>query len=201
VFVAGATGVLGIEVVTRLTALADVVTGMTRSPGKAALLETLGARPVVCDVYDAAALAGHIFDARPDVLLQLLTDLPDDRDDRRTDGANARIRREGTRNLLDAAHAAEVGRVIAASVAWPLPGDEGDAAGEMERAVLDVGGVIVRLGRLSGPGTWYEHDLPPAPRIDVGDAADRLVLAMDAPSGAILVATDGAERSDTIRPE
>ncbi len=94
-----------------------------------------------------------------------------------------RVRDEGTRNLVAAAGSA---RVIAASVAFP-PG-----ADAHEQIVLDAGGVVLRSGRWDGPGTWFEHALAPAPRIDVVDAARRTVDALDAPPGSVLEVVDEA---------
>jgi uncharacterized protein YbjT (DUF2867 family) len=56
IFLAGATGVIGVRVIPLLVGEGHQVTGMTRSPSKSQLLRDLGAEPVVCDVYDAAAL-------------------------------------------------------------------------------------------------------------------------------------------------
>jgi nucleoside-diphosphate-sugar epimerase len=56
IFVAGATGVIGIREVPLLGADGHAVIGMTRSPGKISRLQALGADSVVCDVFDATAL-------------------------------------------------------------------------------------------------------------------------------------------------
>lgn len=188
VFVAGATGVIGIPLVKELVAADHDVAGMTRSASKAQLLQGLGARPVVCDVYDADALGAAVAEFQPDAIVHELTDLPDEADrlgDFRT--ANARIRREGTRNLLDAATASGATRFVAQSVAWPLPGDGGAAVEEHERAVLAFGGVVVRYGMFYGPGTFHECDLPDEPHIHVDDAARRTVPLLDAPSGVVVI--------------
>jgi nucleoside-diphosphate-sugar epimerase len=159
---------------------------MTRSPHKADKLRALGAEPVVCDVFDAPALEEAVVSFRPDAVLDELTDLPDDeRSIPEFREANARIRREGTRNLLAAARAAGAGRFLAQSVAWPLPGDAGAAVEELERSVLAAGGVVLRYGQFYGPGTYYEHDPPPPPRAHVDEAARRTVEALDAPSGIV----------------
>ena len=103
VFIAGATGVIGIRLVSLLIADGHEVTGMMRSERKAGTLRALGAKPAVCDVYDADALRDAVVRADADAVVHLLTDLPDDMAE--IDGftaANARIRREGTRNLLAA---------------------------------------------------------------------------------------------------
>ncbi|HET7559476.1 MAG TPA: epimerase, partial [Limnochordia bacterium] len=57
----------------------------------------------------------------------------------------------------------------------------------LERAVLDFGGVVLRYGRLYGPGTYYEGDPPEPPRIHVDEAARGTIAALAAPSGIIEV--------------
>lgn len=186
IFVAGATGVLGARVVRLLAADGHDVSGMTRSPAKADELRHLGAEPVVCDVYDLGALRKEVTAASPEAIFHLLTDLPDDVS--AIEGlasANARIRREGTRNLLSAARAAGTTRFLAESVAWELPGDAGRAVAELERAVLHVGGIVLRYGQLYGPGTYYELEPPPPPRVQVDEAARRTAAALHARSGVI----------------
>ena len=111
----------------------------------------------MCDVYDAAALARAVRASAPDLVLHELTDLPDDASALAAHrGDNARMRREGTRNLLDAAAAAGVRRLLAQSIAWETSGDGAVAKQELERAVLGFGGVVLRYGQLYGPGTYYE---------------------------------------------
>jgi nucleoside-diphosphate-sugar epimerase len=188
IFIAGATGVLGIRVVPLLVAGGHDVWGMTRTASKSDLLWKAGAEPVVCDVYDLSVLRDEVVRSQAEAVLHLLTDLPDD--PAAIEGfteANARIRREGTRNLLTAARAAGAARFLAESVAWPLDGDAGLAVAEMERAVLHVGGVVLRYGRFHGPGTYHEQDLPERPRVHIDEAARRTVLAIDERSGVIEV--------------
>ena len=85
--------------------------------------------------------------------------------------------------------AANGARYLAQSVAWELPGPGGDAVRELERATLEVGGVVLRYGRFYGPGTYSEGaKLPPPPRIHVNEAARRTVESLGAPSGVIVVA-------------
>jgi nucleoside-diphosphate-sugar epimerase len=186
IFVAGATGVIGLRLLPLLIAEGHQVAGMTRSPSKASQIRALGAEPVVCDVYDRARLETAIVSFRPKAVVHELTDLPDDEalvsDDR---AANARIRRDGTRNLLGAAEAAGAERFLAQSTAWTLPGEGGAAKQELERSVLLAGGVVLRYGRFYGPGTYYESETPPPPRIHVDEAARRTVEALDAPSGVL----------------
>jgi nucleoside-diphosphate-sugar epimerase len=191
IFLAGATGVIGVRVLPLLLAGAHRVAAMTRSPQKAGNLRALRAEPVVCDVFDAPALEDAVVSFRPDAVLHELTDLPDDpalipefRE------ANARIRREGTRNLLAAARAAGAGQFLAQSVAWRLPGDAGAATEELERSVLDAGGVVLRYGRFYGPGTYYEQGPPPPPRVHLDEAAKRTIEALAATSGVLEIVED-----------
>ncbi len=183
---AGATGVLGIRLVPLLVADGHEVTGMTRSEAKVDMLRSLGAHAAVCDVYDADGLREAVVASGADAIVHLLTDLPDDltQIDDFTD-ANARIRREGTRNLLAAADAVGATRFLAESVAWRLPGDAGAAVDELERSVLDAGGVVLRYGQFTGPGTYHPDEPPQPPTIDIDDAARRTATALDAPAGII----------------
>jgi nucleoside-diphosphate-sugar epimerase len=188
IFMAGATGVLGIRIVPLLVADRHTVAGMTRSPEKAATLRMLGAEPVVCDVFERRALEEAIVSFRPDVVFDELTDLPDDVSlVRAYAAANARMRREGSRNVLAAARTANASRILAQSVAWQLPGEGGAAVAEHERSVLAAGGVVLRYGRLYGPSTYFEHEAPTPPRIHVDEAARRTVAALDAPPGVLTI--------------
>src|SRR6201994_3650291 len=88
IFVAGASGVIGVRLLPLLVADGHV---------GAALLAARGAEPVVCDVFDAAGLAVAVARFRPGLVMHQLTDLPDDAADiARLGGRNDRIRTEGT---------------------------------------------------------------------------------------------------------
>ena len=187
IFLAGASGVLGVRLVPLLVATAHVVAGMTRSPGKVERLRALGAAPVVCDVYDAGAAPGRGRAFRPELVMHQLTDLPDDEASLANAGeANARMRREGTRNLWPPPSAAGALRFLAQSVAWELTGAGGAAKEELERTVLGFGGVVLRYGRFYGSGT-YHAEPPEPPRIQIDDAARRTAVLLDAPSGIVEV--------------
>jgi nucleoside-diphosphate-sugar epimerase len=166
------------------------VAGMTRTPANASVLDGLGVVPVVCDVFDRGAVTDAVVAWAPDVVIHQLTDLPDDASlvPDFLDG-HARIRSEGTRNLLDAATAAGVARLIAQSVAW-LPATPGSPVGEMERMVLEADGVVLRYGQWYGPDTYYENVLPPRPRIHIDRAAERTVDVLAAGAGIITVIED-----------
>lgn len=186
VFVAGASGVIGVRLVPLLVAAGHAVAGMTRSPRKVETLRDLGAEPVVCDAFDAGALRAVVVAFQPEAVVNELTDLPDK--PAAISEGNARMRREGTRNLLAAAKASGASRFIAQSVAWQLLGDAGAAVSELERLVLAADGVVLRYGRLYGPGTYYEVEKPEPPRVHVDEAARRTVVALDAASGIVEVA-------------
>src|SRR3954453_21570157 len=118
IFLAGATGVIGRRLTPLLVLMGHEVTGTTRSPEKAGQIEASCGRPVVVDVFDKAALTRAVVAARPEIVIHQLTDLPsapgtpgyEDGQKR-----NLRLRREGTRNLVDAAMAAGARRLIAQS--------------------------------------------------------------------------------------
>jgi hypothetical protein len=80
IFLAGASGVIGVRLIPLLVANGHVVGGMTRSPNKVKGLEQLGAEPIVCDVYDARTLFNAVKTFRPELLMHQLTDLPDSAD-------------------------------------------------------------------------------------------------------------------------
>jgi nucleoside-diphosphate-sugar epimerase len=186
VFIAGATGVIGMRLVPILVADGHDVTGMTRSERKADGLRALGAEPAVCDVFDADALRGAVVSANADAVVHLLTDLPDDMSEIDTfTAANARIRREGTRNLLAAAEAVGASRFLAESLAARPDGEAGEAVDELERSVLAAGGVVLRYGWLYGPDTYHERELPDPPRIHVDEAAQRTALELERGTGVI----------------
>jgi nucleoside-diphosphate-sugar epimerase len=183
VFVAGATGAIGRPLVPRLLAAGHEVTGMTRSPERAEALRAAGAEAVVCDVFDAAALAAALRDARPEVVVNELTDIPPALNPRRFKSQMAglnRIRTEGYRNLVTAARESGARRLVAESIAFvyaPAPGPAGEsdelwhdapepfattlrATLEGERSVLDSGleALVLRYGWFYGPGTQYAAD-------------------------------------------
>jgi nucleoside-diphosphate-sugar epimerase len=204
IFLAGAGGAIGRRLTPLLVLMRHEVTGTTRSPDRAGSIEAMCARPVVVDVYDADALKAAVVAARPDVVIHQLTDLPsapgtpgyEDGQKR-----NVRLRREGTRNLMDAAQAAGVSRVIAQSVAFAYapgktPRHESDAldvdadgirretvAGvvALEQAVLGasgIAGIVLRFGYFYGPGTWNEKATR-LPSIHIDAAAHATLLALD----------------------
>jgi nucleoside-diphosphate-sugar epimerase len=179
VFVAGATGVIGRPLLKLLHAAGHAVTGTTRSQSKVAEIEALGGRGVAVDAFDGEGLRRAVVAAKPEVVIHQLTDLPDVSDPSQMAAVrerNSRLRIEGTRNLMAAAHAAGARRVVAQSIAFiytpgPGPRVESDPLDTseaqqvtiqgvvaLEQAVLNtpgIDGLVLRYGRLYGPGTWF----------------------------------------------
>ena len=179
IFLAGASGAIGRRLVPLLVRAGHHVTGMTRSATNAKEIERAGAASAVVDVFDASAVTAAVAAARPDVVIHQLTDLPREFDEAKIQAsytANARIRTEGTRNLVAAAQAAGARRVIVQSIAFAYaPGGEPHpetdplnladparavtvkGAADMEQQVLGAAGIepiVLRYGLLYGPGTW-----------------------------------------------
>jgi uncharacterized protein YbjT (DUF2867 family) len=192
IFFAGASGVLGRHLVPLLVDAGHVVGAMTRSAAKADLLESAGAQPIVCDVFDRVGLTNAVRAFAPDLVLHELTDLPDELKDLPADSElNARIRDEGTRNLIDAMGGLAQVKIVAQSVAWRMsPGREADAVSVLEASVLAADGVVLRYGFLYGPDTYFDVDLPPAPRVHIETAAARTLDALIAPPGVLTIVDD-----------
>ncbi|MFE0648277.1 NAD-dependent epimerase/dehydratase family protein [Streptomyces sp. NPDC059534] len=198
VLVAGATGAVGRRLVPLLEAAGHEVVGISRR----------GPRPV--DVLDAGAVRRAVTEAAPDAVVHQLTDLG------AADGAaNNRVRVEGTRNLVDAARAAGVGRIVAQSISWAYapgdaPADESvplDGTEEAPRSRIVAGvraleaavaelpeAVVLRYGILYGPGTWYAPDGAVAAAL-AGDPEARFLggTAADASVSSFVHVDDAAE--------
>jgi 2-alkyl-3-oxoalkanoate reductase len=116
VFIAGATGALGVPLLRELVARGHEVVGLTRSPEKRALIEQLGASAAVADALDPPALERALLAAAPTHVVHLLTALPKNGPMRPSDIATTnRLRVQGTANLLRAAIAAGAQRIIGES--------------------------------------------------------------------------------------
>jgi nucleoside-diphosphate-sugar epimerase len=197
IFIAGATGVIGVRLVPLLVAAGHEVVGMTRSPGKVERLRELGAEPIVCDVFDAPGVREAVLQAAPDLVMHQLTDLPDEIDQLPIYlERNSRIRSEGTLNLIAAARDAGVDRLIAQSIAFTPPA-YAETVEEHERTVLDAGGVVLRYGTLYGPGTYYETDPPDPPRVHVDTAAQRTVELLETAGPSVVVVTETDDRTNS----
>jgi nucleoside-diphosphate-sugar epimerase len=186
VFVAGASGAIGRPLVRQLVEGGHDVVGITRSTEKAGQLRTLGASPAVLDAFDTDALKSAVVAARPDVVINQLTSLPDRLNYRKAEetfGATNRLRGEVGPVLAAAATEAGARRLISQSICFyyastgkpthteddPLmelppdtPGARGMIAVEaLERSTLEtpgLEGVVLRYGFFYGPGTAYASD-------------------------------------------
>jgi nucleoside-diphosphate-sugar epimerase len=202
VFLAGAAGAIGRPLVANLIAAGHRVTGMTRSERGGRLLAELGANSVIVDALNATAIRAAIDHARPDVVIDELTSLPQHYTKEALQaafGTHRRLRLEGGANLQRAAEAMGARRYIVQSGAFlaaPGPGlaeesalfavqaSPGAAAtaqmfAEVERRALRASRlevVVLRYGIFYGPGAWFARD---------GDMADQ------ARQGRIPVAGDG----------
>ncbi|HEX7315735.1 MAG TPA: NAD(P)-dependent oxidoreductase [Pyrinomonadaceae bacterium] len=129
VFVAGATGTLGMPLVRALVSRGDEVVGLTRSAEKGRVLERAGAGVAIADALDAARLEQAVREAKPDCVFHLLTALPKSAPLRAAHmRATNELRRTGTANLLRAAVAAGTKRVVAESMVFAYGfGDHGAA--------------------------------------------------------------------------
>ncbi|MPZ59392.1 MAG: NAD-dependent epimerase/dehydratase family protein [Rhizobiales bacterium] len=229
IFLAGATGVIGRRLVHLLRPDGYDVFGTTRSDAKAGALRLVGATPVVVDVYDAPALMRAVQAAMPDIVIHQLTDLPQVDDPARMEAsraANARLRIDGTRNLVAAAKAAGAKRIIAQSIAFVYAAGEGarvetdplamqpdGTPGTSLRGVIaleqqvvgapGIDGIVLRYGRLYGPGTWSETG-PSGPgslHVDAAAYAARLAVTCGAPGIYNIAEDDGAVAIDKARHE
>lgn len=189
IFLAGASGVIGQRIIPLLVDAGHTVAGMTRSATKADRIAELGAEPVVVDVFDREELISAITRFAPDIILNELTDLPDDVNQIAAHGdLNARIRTEGNQNIIDAARAAGHPKILAQTVAWELAdGPDARAVKQLETSVLAEGGVVLSYGQFYGPGTYNPDALPSEPRVQIDRAAQRTVELLDAPSGTVLI--------------
>lgn len=191
VFVAGGTGAVGREMIPRLVSAGHAVVAISRAAEKLDGLRKAGAEAVVCNVFDRERLETVVRDAAPDAIVNQLTDLPTSMDPRKIEAIyarNNRVRSEGARNLITAARAARVSRLVVQSMAtWyrpeggaikteeaPLWTDAPEPIGAAVRTVVAMEGAalkdmpvatVLRYGAFYGAGTWYAGD---------GDIAKRM---------------------------
>jgi nucleoside-diphosphate-sugar epimerase len=183
IFVAGAGGVIGRRLIPLLVKAGHRVTGTTRRKDKADDILAIGAVPAVVDVFDLPALKDAMLMAAPEVVIHQLTDLSLFDDSARRAEAlerNAKIRIEGTANLVAAALLAAASRMIAQSISFvyapgkqPYPenaplnhgadprfGRTVEAVAALEREVTQtpgIDGIVLRYGWFYGPGTGADE--------------------------------------------
>jgi 2-alkyl-3-oxoalkanoate reductase len=175
VFVAGASGAIGIRLIPQLIDAGHEVIGTHHSPSNAERVRALGAKPVAVDLLDPRAVRKAVLEAEPDAIVHQATALADIRFARnfdRTFAQTNRLRTEGTDNLLAAAREAGVRRFVAQSFAslrnareggmvkseddpldpTPVPSTRQSNAAmrHLERAVTEAGGIALRYGGFYG---------------------------------------------------
>jgi nucleoside-diphosphate-sugar epimerase len=213
VFVSGATGAVGEPAVRLLVEAGHTVTAAARSPQRADLLRSLGASPVILDLFDREAVrdavAGH------DAIVNLATHIPPISKAMlpRAWAENDRIRRVVSRNLVDAAIAGGVGRIIQEAICFfyaesgdrwldedapldlpPYARSVADAEAQARRLTEAGGtGVVLRFGLFYGP----RSEGPPVlarggymSSVHTDDAAAAVVAALRAPAGTYNVVDD-----------
>jgi nucleoside-diphosphate-sugar epimerase len=184
VLVAGATGAIGRSLIKSLRLAGHTIFGMVRSQSSSAPLSDSGAEPVIADALDASSVSVAVAEVRPDAIINELTSLPKHytpTDMKAAAERDARVRLEGSKNLIAAAQRIGVRRFLVQSTGfWYAPG--GDLADESERfaygaspavaagaqryaqlEAMTLGrtefeAVALRYGFFYGPGTWFISD-------------------------------------------
>lgn len=228
IFLAGATGVIGRRLIPLLIAAGHVVTGTTRTPDESKIreLKAAGVQPVVVDAMDAQACVVAMEAARPEVVIHQLTALPDVMDPAKLADVlreNSQLRIVATANLIAAALSAGARRMIAQSIAFayapgpephsesdPIAAPDGDAPSAitargvraLESAVLDtpgIDGIVLRYGRLYGPGTWNTPNARAPLHVDAAAQAALLAVTRGEPGVYNIAEADGAVTIDKAR--
>ncbi len=214
-FIAGASGVIGRNLSKLLVKDGWTVYGTTRNEEKKELLESLGVKPVIVDVYDEKKLENILVDIKPSVVFHQLTDLPLGLpEDKMKDAleSNARLRDIGTRNLVNASIKAGVKKMIAQSIAFvyepsnepfseespllnfedPIYGSTSKAVASLENQVLNAPfiGIVLRNGLLYGEGTGFDNPVDFIPPVNVEAAANAVFLALKCETNDIFNISD-----------
>jgi len=184
IFVAGGTGAIGRPLVAALATAGHEITVFSRREGRVAALGVPGAVPAVGDAFDTDTLVRAVVGAKPEVVVNQLTNLAQSANPlavKRGFEATSRLRREVSGSLVFAARSAGARRVVAQSISFayrPGPGVRTesdplwtDATGQigqlacslaaLESATLgdpDLEGVVLRYGSFYGPGTYFARD-------------------------------------------
>lgn len=196
VFVAGASGAIGVPLIAELLKKGHSVVGMTTSEVRAKNLESQGAEAVIVDAFHAAEVETAVRRAKAEVVIDELTSLPKELSDMPKHAAgDRRLRMEGGGNLLRAAIASGVRRYLQQSSGFFLKAAKGALAdesspldinaspgvaasahtyAELEARLFSsnaIEGVALRYGFFYGPKTWYYR----------GEAAANMVMQQQNP--------------------
>jgi nucleoside-diphosphate-sugar epimerase len=222
IFLAGASGAIGRRLAPLLVADGWHVVGSTRSESKVNQLREMGIEPAVVDVFDAASLRHLLAEIRPEVVIHQLTDLPFALEESMMTAAlvrNARLRDEGTRNLVAAAVHAGAGRLIAQSISFiyadgpkpyhesapllpvthPVYGETVQGVMSLERQVTEapLEGIVLRYGLLYGPGTGFDAAIAPGSlHVDAAAKAAELAVTHGQRGTYNVAEADGPTSSD-----
>ncbi len=218
IFVTGASGLLGRETIRQLCTRGHDVVGLVRTPDKARVVQELGAEPVVADIFDVQALRRAV--EGTDVIMHLATAIPKKNRPQRADWlANDRLRREGTRNLIEAVRGQKLYGFICQSIAFLYGDRRGDwiredepprpdaitrSAVDMEKMLLDayaeaeLPAVILRGATFYSPESWHTRALVSAvkkrmsPIIGSGDQYWHYIYVPDMASACVCAAENPA---------
>lgn len=224
VFIAGASGIIGIRLCKMLVDGGWDVYGTTRSEKNVALLKGVGVNPIVIDVYNADKLTEILTSIKPKIVYHQLTDLPDGLDpDKMQDAleSNAKLRDVGTRNLVNASIKANVEKMIAQSIAFvyepsdsphneesallnfedPVYGSTAKAVASLEEQVLNAPftGIVLRNGLLYGKDTGFDTPVDFVPPVHVDAATHASLLALNHDNNDRFNITDDDERIITSK--
>lgn len=218
VLVAGATGVVGRQLVPMLRSSGHDVIGTSRSERGMAAVAALGGTPLQLDVLDGAAVRRAVAETKPDAIVHQATDLSalgnDFRHFDKLFAGTNRLRTVGTENLFAAGREAGVQRYVVQSYRWGFTDADGvidpnppKAFRESAAALLRLeqlvretpGAVALRYGGFYGPGTSLGEGGPQIaairkrmiPIIGSGEGYWTFLHTYDAASAALAALTRG----------
>ena len=196
VLVAGASGVIGRQLVPMLETAGHEVIGLART-----VRGHMGSTALAVDALDRDAVFRAVEESAPDAIVNILTAIPDRINPKRIDYdfvMTNRLQKIGTENLRFAAQQTGVEQFICQSIAFgyeprgttlanekaalwrdpPRPfGTVLEGIKRLEATTLGARGTVLRFGHLYGPGTsfasdgWFFHDVRRGKMPMVGDGS------------------------------